>query len=221
MKALIMKKHFHHLAAAATLGLAGLYAQAAPIVIDVSGAQSINLVGESGNTVWLIDIGAGSVLNSLSWDVTLSAPAPSLLSELQLSFGSSSGLDLITWAPAASDGFSGTGAYAGSLDLAPLGLAVGGDGLLRLEFSEAFKDLTMGMAEGQWLGGQLSFDVAAAPVPEPAGAVLLLLGLGFVAARLRRSGRDEVVTKSKAEVPAHQAELDAGAGLCSGLARVA
>lgn len=186
-KGLTMKQQVRRLAVAATLGLASLCAQALPVTLDVAGAQSVNLLGESGNTVWLIDIGAGSRLNSLSWELTLSALDPSLLSELQLSFGSSSGLDLLTLAPAGADAFSGSGSYTGSLDLAPLGLAVGSDGLLRIEFSEAYKDFAAGLAEGQWVGGQLRFDVS--PVPEPGSAALALLGLVAMRCRRRGAGR--------------------------------
>lgn len=181
---MMMKQQLQRLAAAATLGFAGLCAQAAPVLVDVSGAQSVNQLGEAGNTVWLIDIGAGAVLKSLGWNVTLNALDPSWLSDLQLSFGASDGLDLLTLAPAEADPFSGTGGYAGSIDLAALGLAVGSDGLLRIEFSEGFKDFAPGMVEGQWLSGHLSFDVAT--VPEPTSAALVLLGLGLVGAGHRR-----------------------------------
>jgi hypothetical protein len=188
-KAPTMKQQLQGLAAAATLGLASLCAQAAPVLIDVGGAQSVNLLGESGNTVWLVDIGAGSRLDALSWNISLSTQDPSWLADMQLSFGSSSGLDLLTLAPAAADAFSGSGSYSGSIDLSPLGLAVGADGLLRIEFSEAFKDLAMDVAEGQWLGGQLVFEVTAAAVPEPDSALLALLGLGLLAARHGRLRR--------------------------------
>lgn len=174
----------HRLAAIAALASGALAAQAKPVVVDVSGAQSINLQGEAGNTVWLIDIGAHAVLNTLAWAVELDAAAPSLLSEMQLSFGSSSGLDMLTLAPGGADMASGSGSYAGSLDLTGLGVAVGADGLLRLEFSEGFKDFAVGVAEGQWVSGQLSFDVTA--VPEPASATLALLGLALLGLSLRR-----------------------------------
>lgn len=183
MKALAMKP-LHHLAATAALALASLAAQAASIAVDVSGAQSINLQGEAGNTVWLVDIGANAVLTSLDWAVTLNAFAPSSLSEMQVSFGSSSGADVVTFAPGSADAFSGTGSYSGSLDLSGTGIAAGADGKLRIEFSEAYKDAAAGTPEGQWVGGSLTFGVSA--VPEPASAALALLGAGLLAARAGR-----------------------------------
>jgi autotransporter translocation and assembly factor TamB len=106
-----------------------------------------------------------------------------VLAEMQLSFGNSSGLDLLTFAPGGADFASGSGSYSGSLDLTGLGIAAGADGKLRIEFSEGFKDFGLNVAEGQWVSGTLTFDVSA--VPEPASAGLMLLGLGLVAAARR------------------------------------
>lgn len=174
-------------AAAATLALAGLGAHATPVVVDVAGAQSRNLLGETGNTVWLIDIGARAAVNALDWDVLLEAFSPSLLSELQVSFGSSSGLDQLTLQPGFGDDASGSGRYSGRLDLTGFGIAAGDDGLLRIEFSELYKDLSTTVADGQWLGGTLTFDVSTSAVPEPGSAALALLGLlGLGAATVHR-----------------------------------
>lgn len=181
-----MNKKIQRLAAAATLALSAFAAQATSVVVDVGGAHSIGLPGEDGNVVWLIDVDANAVLTSLDWTVTLNAFAPSSLSEMQVSFGGTSG-PAFTLAPDAADGFSGAGSYSGHLDLTGLGAAVGADGKLRIEFSEAFKDAAAGVSEGQWVSGQLTFGVSA--VPEPTGAALLLLGLGVVATarRVRRN----------------------------------
>jgi len=183
-----MKQQLQRLVAIAALGFASLAAQAAPVVVDVAGAQSINLQGGAGNTVWLIDIGANAVLNAVDWSVVLNAFAPSSLSDMQVSFGDSSGLDAINLAPDVADGYSGAGSYSGSFDLTGLGLAAGADGLLRLEFSEAYKDFATNVAEGLWVSGSLTFDVTTAAVPEPGSAALALLALGLLA-RTRRQAR--------------------------------
>lgn len=183
MKAVAMKK-LSRLAAVAALTVAAAAAQATPVVVDVTGAQSVNLLGETGNTVWLVNVGANALINSLDWSVVLNAVSPSSLSDMQVSFGSSSGLDMLDFRPGSLDTVPGTGSYSGTLDLTGLGLATGADGLLRIEFSEAYKDLAVGAVEGQWLSGALTFDVSA--VPEPASAALALMGLGLVGAHVRR-----------------------------------
>ena len=104
---------------------------------------------------------------------------------MQVSFGSATGTDLLTLSPGSADPFGGSGSYVGSMDLTGLSLAVGADGLLRIEFSEGFKDFALDMAEGQWVSGNRTFGISA--VPEPAGVALLLAGLGLVAVRARRA----------------------------------
>jgi MYXO-CTERM domain-containing protein len=180
-----VKQPLQRLAAIATLCLASLATRAEPVVVDVSGAQSVNLQGEAGNTVWLVGIGANAVLNSLTWAVELSAFAPSGLYDMQVGFGSSSGLDAINLAPDVADGYSSAGSYNGFVDLTGLGLAAGADGLLRIEFSETFKDFALNVAEGRWASGTLTFDVTAAAVPEPGSAALAALALGGLIATRR------------------------------------
>ena len=184
-----MNKKLQHLAAAAALAFAGFTADganAATVIVDVTGAQSINPLGEAGNVVRFVDIGANALLTSLDWTVTLQAVAPSALSEMWVSFGRSDGVNMISFSPDIIDGFSGAGSYTGTLDLTGLGVGAGADGLLRVEFNEEFKDFAAGVAEGQWVSGSLTFGVSA--VPEPASITMTLLGLGFLGARARRRG---------------------------------
>jgi hypothetical protein len=186
-----MNKKLQHLAAAAALISAGLFAgasaQAASVVVDVTGAKSVNQVLEDGNTVWYVDIGANAQLTSMDWNVMLNAFVPSSLSEMHVSVGRSDGTNLVNLVPGAADSFSGTGSYSGSLDLTGLGFGAGADGKLRIEFNEYTKDFAFNVVEGQWVSGNLTFGVSA--VPEPASISLLLLGLGAVAGarRVRRS----------------------------------
>ena len=97
-----------------------------------------------------------------------------------------SGADAINLAPDVIDGFSGIGSYSGFFDLAGLGLAAGADGLLRLEFSEIYKDFALDVVEGRWVSGSLTFDVTAGAVPEPGSAALALLALGGLWIATRR-----------------------------------
>lgn len=179
---------FSQLTATAALASAGLFASAtalaAQVVVDVTGAKSFNQVLEDGNTVWYVDIGANALLTSLDWTVTLNAFAPSSLSEMQVSFGRSDGVDLATFSPDALAGSSGAGSYSGSLDLTGWGIGAGADGKLRIEFNEAFNDFAPGTAEGEWVSGTLTFGVSA--VPEPASVALTLAGLSLLAGMARR-----------------------------------
>ncbi|RQO57385.1 PEP-CTERM sorting domain-containing protein [Paucibacter sp. KBW04] len=159
---------------------------ASTLVVDVTNIQSVDELGSPDNTVLTFNVGANTVINSLTWDVSLRANSPSWLSEIQVSFGSTSGTDGVTFSPGFGDDNSGIGSYSGSANLADYGLEfqVGADGILRLEFHEGFYD-GANPVDGVWTGGTLTFGITQA-VPEPSTYGLMALGLigvGFIARR--------------------------------------
>ncbi len=165
---------------------------AAPITVDVGGAQSAGFYGDADNTVILLDVGANSRVTSVSFDFTLTAYDPSWLTEMVLGFENSKQTDGVFFTPGLGELDSGTASYAGFADLIDLGLdfEVGVDGILRLEFFEVDWDDLPG-ADGQWDFGFITFNVepAAGEVPEPATGLLLGAGLALMGyAKRRRSG---------------------------------
>ena len=156
------------------------------LVVDVTGAQSVGLPGDAGNTVKFFNVGANSTIATVDWNVTLTAFGASWLADMQVSFSSSAGNDGVIFTPSDKTS-SGTASYTGSASLTDLGLAfnVQADGILRVEFSESFKDGAAGVADGQWDSGNITFGVAQA-VPEPATYGLMAIGLIAVGGIARR-----------------------------------
>jgi len=179
--------------AATFQGLSATSGVAAPsalgsVVINVAGIGSYDEIGSSDNIVLSYNIGALSTVTSISWDFSLTAFAPSWLSEMQVTF---TGSDLfgsgVTFTPSDTSG-SGTEFFSGSASLEELGLAfqVGEDGILRVEFHEDYVD---GLGpDGIWNSGTLTVNYVSA-VPEPTTYGLMALGLGVlgVAARRRKA----------------------------------
>jgi hypothetical protein len=159
------------------------------IAFDVSGIQSWDLEGDSDNTVVEFNIGAGSTLVGIGWDVNITANSPSWLSELVVSFGSTSSLPGLFLTVGAGDDLPGVDvdySSGGVLDLASAGISpitVGADGILRMEFFEGFDDFADGV-DGTWNSGALTLQVAA--IPEPGTYALMAMGLFAVGAVARR-----------------------------------
>ena len=162
---------------------------AAPLVVNVSGIESHGYYGDETNTVLAFNVGANSIITTVTYSLNLTAFTPSYLSELTLAFEDSSQAGGVFFNPGFIDENPGTGTYSGFADLADLGLsfAVGADGLLRLEFFETDFDDIDG-ADGIWNFGTITFGVepVTAEVPEPATGLLLGAGLAMMGYANRR-----------------------------------
>ena len=163
----------------AMASLLPLAAQAVPVSFDVAGVQSLGAKGDAGNSVFNLNVGANAHITGVSYDVNLTAFAPSWLSEINVALGNSAETVGVEIAPG-SDDAPGTASYAGSFDLVALGLdyLVGADGLLRLEFFDSFFDNASAAGDGIWNFGSITVNVAdVAAVPEPASYALMGLAL--------------------------------------------
>lgn len=160
----------------------------APLIVDVTGVPSVGLRAAAGNTVLTFNIGADTTVSSFSWNITLNADSPSFLSEMKLQFTDSAISEGLIFTAAGADARSGTGSYAGTVDLAAqhLDFDVLGDGILRLEFYESFKDAPAGVADGHWTAGTVTFGLTHV-VPEPASLALFGIALLLLAKRVRRN----------------------------------
>ncbi|RZJ84204.1 MAG: PEP-CTERM sorting domain-containing protein [Massilia sp.] len=176
---------------------------AAPLVVDVTGVQSVGEIGDPGNTVMNINVGANATITAISYSVNLTAFDPSWLSEIGLAFTDSDGLEGVVFNPGFDDENPGTATYADSADLTALGLSfsVGADGILRLEFYEDFDDAQVN-PDGRWNFGTITFNVEGGTVlppvdpgtpggevPEPASALLIGAGLAALGYRRRRAAK--------------------------------
>lgn len=178
------------LATAAALALPSA-ANAATLVVDVSGAQSYFDFLTPGNTVNTYNIGANSHITGVAYSVNITAFSPSWLNEAVVSFTDtdiSAGVDLT---PGFGQSVSGTQSFSsgGTVDLVALGLdfSVGADGLLRLEYWENFDDGSVS-PDALWNSGTITFtyDAVAGGIPEPSTWAMLILGMGAIGATMRR-----------------------------------
>ena len=163
---------------------------ATPYTVDISGAQSFAAFGSAANTVSEINVGANASIVSVSFNVNLTAFAPSFLSELSLAFTNSGVTEGVFLTPGIDDSDAGTATYSEFIDLVANGLSfnVDADGILRLEFFERFNDASVS-PDGIWNFGTITFNtdaVGPSPVPEPATGVLIGAGLALLACHTRR-----------------------------------
>jgi hypothetical protein len=162
---------------------------ATPLVIDVGGADSVGLRGNSGNTVLTFNVGAYSTITLIDYTVNLTAFSPSKLSEMHMAFSAPDQHVILDYYLGYSDAHAGTATYSNAAQLiqGSFGLTVNADGILRLEFYQEHDNLPG--ADGHWNSGTLTFAVQEGPgvgVPEPDSAFLLGAGLALMGYSIRR-----------------------------------
>ena len=160
--------------------LACTSASAVPFVIDISGADTFSngVAGSPQNPVYVLAVGANATITSIAYRVNLTAFAPSYLSELSLRLTPTDAIG-VAFQAAPTGNFSGTGTFAGVIDLVARGQAftLGNDGALLLEFFETVDNVAG--ADGVWNFGTITLEVQE--VPEPATGFLMGAGLLSIA----------------------------------------
>lgn len=156
--------------------------------------HSVGSFGDPENTVLHFNIGAGSRVISVAYDLSIESYAPSWLSELNLNVAATDGSGGLSFAPGMAYSHAGVVDVSGAADLVAAGLdfAPAADGVLRLQFSDAFDDSDL-KPEGLWRSGTIEFNYLAAgasapdtlllqisAVPELPSAALMALGLAAV-----------------------------------------
>ena len=156
-------------------------------IINVTGIGSVAVAGAAGNTVLSFNVGAGSSVVGIGWDVNNTAASPSWLSEMVVGFRNTDNSGGVNLTVGVGDDLPGTKSYTsgGILDLIGLGLSftANANGLVRVEFFESFNDIEVN-PDGVWNSGSLTLRVV--PVPEPATYGMMALGLLAVGAFVRR-----------------------------------
>lgn len=163
---------------------------AAPISVSFTDIESNGFIGDPQNYVQYLDVGANSTITGISYSLELTAFEPSWLADMVFAFERSDFANGVFFTPGFETAEPGNASYSGSANLVDLGLAfqVGADGLLRLEFFEAFDDVPG--VDGIWNFANFTFEVepGPSPVPEPASALLIAAGLAAMRrASIRRS----------------------------------
>jgi hypothetical protein len=165
-------------------------ANAGTLVVDLAGTPSIDALNDALNVHWVLDATPGALVDTVSYQLTLSALGQSWLSEAGVLITNSAGQG-IKLRPGFSTNAEGNASFSGSASLAALNMAfnVGTDGKLNFQFYEHYDDVASGV-DAVFTAGSITLGgVAVTAVPEPASYGLMALGLLGMAAVLRRRGR--------------------------------
>ena len=174
-------KTFIALATLGTFALLGpVTANAAVLTVDVSGIESVGDFADPENVTLQFNIGSGSYVTGIGFDVVLSAFGTSWAADFMVDVSEST----YTTGAYVSPGYGTNGPgldmpFTGFVDLTTFGLDfyVGSDGILLLTFRESWDDEGV-TPDGLWVSGTLSIEYT--PVPEPSSTILALSGLGLV-----------------------------------------
>jgi len=167
--------------------------------VTLTDVASNTYLDYAGNTIVEIGLAAGAHLNTMDWDVTLTAFEGSQLNLAFMAFGDSQINNQLYFLPSLvadpNGGYhAGTEHYTGSVDLravdepgwgiVDLSFKLNQDGILRLEFAQNL-DLLPG-ADAIWNSAKFTFGYSVSPVPEPGSYGMMLLGLGAIGLVARR-----------------------------------
>jgi hypothetical protein len=163
-------------------------ASAADVVTDfnVTGVLSMDLVGDSNNQIYTMDLAAAAglptgtpvVVTGIGWDVNITTYDGSLLDQASVYLDDNINPDQtgVFMIPGFGDLVGGTRAYSsgGILLLSDVSIPnlVLPNGVLRLEFYESISDDVPNGADAIWNSGLLSIQFT----PEPGSLALLALG---------------------------------------------
>lgn len=178
--------------AAATLVTAS-GADAATLVIDVTGARSFGPAGSAGNAAATYQLGAGSRITAIAWDLSISTFGINRLGDATFRYGPEPTREAsIMLSPAGvGDYYAGTKSYSGNVVFASQQAikTVGPSGLLYTQFFDYFP-YSNGSTHVQWNSGTITmtYELAAlaADAPEPGTWGLMLAGSALVGGTLRR-----------------------------------